>query len=77
MAFLVDTNVLVHRFDSRFPVKRRIALDLLHQGLADDSGRIPHEALIEFVASVTRTRVGSDPLLPPEEARREVGELMM
>ncbi|MGA8299318.1 MAG: PIN domain-containing protein [Terriglobales bacterium] len=77
MAFLVDTNVLVYRFDSRFPEKRRIAIDLLRQGLADDSARIPHQALIEFVASVTRVRVGSDPLLPLEEARREVEELMM
>jgi len=76
VAFLVDTNVLVYRFDSRFKEKKGIALDLLRQGLADDSARIPHQALIEFVAAVTRTRVGYDPLLSPDDARHEVEELM-
>ena len=76
MAFLIDTNVLVYRFDARFPEKKRIALDLLRRGLADNSARIPHQALIEFVSAVTRTRVGSDPLLSPDEARHEVEELM-
>jgi predicted nucleic acid-binding protein len=77
VAFLVDTNVLVYRFDPRSPEKQRIARDVLHRGLADDSARIPHQALLEFVAAVTRTRVGADPLLPPDEARHEVEELMM
>ena len=76
VAFLVDTNVLVYSFDARYLEKQRIARHLLQQGLADDSARIPHQALIEFVSSVTRTRVGSDPLLSPEQARHEVEELM-
>ncbi len=76
MAFLVDTNVLVYRFDARYPEKQRIARDVLHRGLRDDAARIPHQALIEFVSVATRTRVGSDPLLSPDEARHEVEELM-
>jgi predicted nucleic acid-binding protein len=76
VAFLVDTNVLVYRFDARYPEKQRIARDVLYRGLRDDSARIPHQALIEFVSAVTRTRVGSDFLLSVDEARREVEELM-
>ncbi|MFY9644707.1 MAG: PIN domain-containing protein [Terriglobales bacterium] len=77
MAFLVDTNVLVHRFDARYPEKQRIARDVLRRGLLDGSARIPHQALIEFVSVVTRIRVGSDSLLSLDEASHEMGELMM
>jgi predicted nucleic acid-binding protein len=76
VAFLVDTNVLVYRFDARYPEKQRIARDVLHRGLRNDSARIPHQALIEFVSATTRTRVGSDPLLSLNESRHEVEELM-
>lgn len=76
MASLIDTNVLVYLFDARYPEKQRIARDVLHRGLRDDSARIPHQALIEFVSAVTRTRVGSDPLLSADEARHEAEELM-
>jgi predicted nucleic acid-binding protein len=76
VAFLVDTNVLVYRFDARYSEKQRIARDVLQRGLKDDSARIPHQALVEFVSVVTRTRVGSDSLLSLDEARHEVGELM-
>ena len=76
VAFLVDTNVLVYRFDPRFPEKQLAARDLLRRGLADDKARIPHQALIEFVAAASRVRVGSRPLLAPDEARHEAEELM-
>ena len=76
MAFLVDTNILVYSFDARYLEKQRIARHLLQQGLSSDSARIPHQALIEFVAAVTRARVGSAPLLSADEARHEVEELM-
>jgi predicted nucleic acid-binding protein len=76
VASLIDTNVLVYRFDVRYPEKQRIARDVLQRGLRDDSVRIPHQALIEFVSVVTRTKVGSDPLLSADEARHEVEELM-
>jgi predicted nucleic acid-binding protein len=75
-ASLIDTNVLVYRFDARYPEKQRIARDVLQRGIKDDSVRIPHQALIEFVSAVTRTRVGTDSLLSADEARHEVEELM-
>ena len=76
MAFLVDTNVLVYRFDPRFPGKQIAARDLLRQGLAQDEARIPHQALLEFVAAVTRVPTGRKPLLSPGDARQEVEEFM-
>lgn len=76
MAYLVDTNILVYRFDSRFPEKQAVARDFLRRGLAQDAIRIPHQALLEFVAAVTRVRAGDEALLSPEEARRETEELM-
>ncbi len=77
MAYLVDTNILVYRFDARFPEKQAAARDLLRKGLAEDAVRIPHQALLEFVAVVTRVRAGSKPLLASDEARRETEELMV
>ena len=76
MAYLVDTNILVCRFDVRFPEKQAAARDLLRKGLAEDAVRIPHQALLEFVALATRIRADSRPLLSPDEARREAEELM-
>lgn len=76
MAALVDTNVLVYRFDHRFPEKQRKATELLRSGIADDSIRLPHQALVEFVAAVTRPSSTGAPLLPPEDARREAEELL-
>ena len=54
MAALVDTNVLVYRYDERFPAKQRVAVDLLRRGIAEDSVRVPHQAVLEFVSVVTR-----------------------
>ena len=72
---LIDTNVLVYRYDGRFPDKQSIAEDLLRDGIANGSARVAHQALVEFVAAVTRG--GPDRwLLEPSEARREAEELM-
>jgi len=76
VAALVDTNVLVYRHDPRFPVKQRIATSLLREGLRDGSLRIPHQALLEFVAATTRPLRDARPLLSAEEAGREVEELL-
>jgi predicted nucleic acid-binding protein len=76
VASLIDTNVLVYRFDPRFPAKQEIASRLLRDGLKKDSVRLPHQALVEFVAVVTRIRHGAGPLLPPDDARRECEELL-
>lgn len=77
MAALVDTNVLVYRYDPRFPEKQRRATDLLRQGIAEDALRLSHQALVEFVAAVTRpTTRNGPPLLSPEDARREAEEML-
>jgi len=76
VAGLVDTNVLVYRFDPRFPDKQRIATKLLRDGISNDSIRIPHQAVVEFVAATTRPIHGGDPLLSADAARREAEELL-
>lgn len=76
MAALVDTNVLVYRFDPRDPRKQQIATDLLRRGIAEGSVRVAHQAVLEFVAVVTRPLSGGAPLLPAAEARREAEELL-
>lgn len=76
MAALVDTNILVYRFDARFAEKQEIATALLREGLASDSIRVPHQAIVEFVAATTRPISGGDSLLSPADARREAEELV-
>jgi predicted nucleic acid-binding protein len=73
---LVDTNVLVYRFDRRFPRKQEIATELLRRGLIADELRIPHQAIVEFVSAVTRPLEDHQPLLSPDEARREAEEIL-
>ncbi|MDT8450542.1 MAG: PIN domain-containing protein [Wenzhouxiangellaceae bacterium] len=79
MTSLIDTNILVYRFDPRDPVKQEVAAGLLRNGLADDALAIPHQALIEFVAAITRPCPDLDgaPLLPQIEALREAESLML
>ena len=76
MAALVDTNVLVYRFDPRFPEKQRAATTLLRRGIAEGSVRVPHQAILEFVAVVTRPLDGGLSLLEPNDARREAEEFL-
>ncbi len=76
MTALVDTNVLVCRFDPRFPERQRRATEVLRQGIRDDSIRLPHQAIIEFVAAVTHPLREGPSLLSPAEARREAEELL-
>ena len=76
MAALVDTNVLVYRFDPRFPDRQRRATEVLRQGVHEDSIRVPHQAIVEFVAAATRPTRDGHPLLSVEEARREAEELL-
>jgi len=54
VAALVDTNILVYRFDPRFPDKQKRATEILRRGITDGSLRVPHQAIVEFVAVVTR-----------------------
>lgn len=76
MPSLVDTNVLVYRFDPRFPEKQRIATNLLRRGISEDSLRVPHQAIIEFVAAVTRPLGRGRSLLTAADAFREAEELL-
>jgi predicted nucleic acid-binding protein len=75
-ASLVDTNVLVYRYDPRFPAKQRRATEVLRRGIEDGSARLPHQAIVEFAAATTRKAGPGTPLLPPDEARREAEELL-
>ena len=77
MAALVDTNILVYRFDPRFPDKQRRAAAALRRGLRDDIVRVPHQAIVEFVAAVTRPRTPNGPLLSLADAVREAEEIMI
>lgn len=78
MASLVDTNVLVYRFDPRDPVKRKVAGEALRAGLVDDVLVLAHQSIVEFIAAVIRPRsdLGGAPLLPLAEARLEAEDLM-
>lgn len=77
MPWLADTNVLVYRFDHRFPEKQRRATELLRGGIADGEARIAHQGIVEFVAATTRpTRGGGPPILSRAEALRQAENLM-
>lgn len=78
MPSLVDTNVLVYRFDPRDRTKQRIATSLLEEGIAKQSLFIAHQAIVEFVAAVTRPQknLRDRPLLPLAEALAEAEDLM-
>jgi predicted nucleic acid-binding protein len=75
VAALVDTNILVYRFDSRFPGKQKIATDLLRRGIAEDSVRVPHQAVLEFIAAVTRP-IRGHVILKQADALREAEEFL-
>jgi predicted nucleic acid-binding protein len=77
VAALVDTNVLVYRYDGRFPSKQRRATALLRRGIARDEVRVPHQAITEFVAAVSRPGPGGRPILDPAEARREAEDMLV
>jgi len=77
VAALVDTNILVYRFDARFPDKQHIATELLRQGIEEDSIRVPHQAIVEFVAAVTRVRKpNTKPILAVHDGHREAEEFL-
>jgi predicted nucleic acid-binding protein len=76
VAALIDTNILVYVFDPSDRRKQQMAVELLERGLAEDSVRIPHQAIVEFVAAVTRPRGRERPLLSKLAAYREAEELL-
>jgi len=76
VAALVDTNILVYRFDPRFPDRQKTASEILRRGIAEDSIRVPHQAIMEFVAAVTRPIGSGMPLLSVQDALREAEEML-
>lgn len=76
MPALVDTNILVYRFDPRFPEKQGRADDLLRKSIADGEARLSHQAIVEFVAATSRPIGKANPLLSPTDSRREAEELL-
>ena len=75
MAALIDTNILVYRFDSRFAAKQKIATEILRRGILEDSVRVPHQAIVEFIAAVTRPIRGHI-ILQQADALREAEEFL-
>jgi predicted nucleic acid-binding protein len=76
VAALVDTNVLVYVFDPADRRKQRLASALLERGLQEDTLRVPHQTVVEFVAAVTRPGRRGRPLLAKAVAYREAEELL-
>ena len=72
---LIDTNILVYRYDNRFPEKQEIATGILRRGIVEGSVRVPHQAIIEFVAAVTRP-IRGHVLLRQADALREAEEFL-
>ena len=75
VAALVDTNILVYRFDNRFPEKQEIATEILRRGIVEDSVRVPHQAILEFAAAVTRP-IRDHFILKQTDALREAEEFL-
>jgi predicted nucleic acid-binding protein len=77
VASLVDTNILVYRWDPRDPRKQAVADELLQQHVGTDSLYIPHQALIEFMAVAPTIRWMDQQVLPITNAIREIEELLI
>jgi predicted nucleic acid-binding protein len=74
---LIDTNLLVYRFDPRDPQKQETATRLIRRELESGRARIAHQCVVEFIAATTRP-LGADgkSLLDGHEAAWEAEELL-
>jgi predicted nucleic acid-binding protein len=77
VASLVDTNILIYRWDPREPRKQAIAEDLLRRQVETGLLYVPHQAIVEFMAVAPRLRWMGHPVLTIEEALREAEELLI
>jgi predicted nucleic acid-binding protein len=75
VAALADTNVLVYRFDPRFPEKQALATSLLREGIVTGAVRLAHQTVVEFIAATTRPQSDGNPLLSFAEATQEAEAL--
>jgi predicted nucleic acid-binding protein len=73
---MLDTNILVYRFDNRFPEKQKIAIGILRRGIVENSVRVPHQAIIEFIAAVARSIRGYV-ILSLADALRDAEEFLL
>jgi predicted nucleic acid-binding protein len=76
VAGLVDTNVLVYRFDGRFAEKQARAIEFLRRGVEEDTVALPHQAVLEFVAVAGRESPRGPRLLSPDRLVHEAESLM-
>ena len=76
MAGLVDTNILVYRYDPRFPRKQAQATELLRLAIADRSLFLAHQVLVEFISVITRPIARGPSLLTLDSAHREVENMI-
>jgi predicted nucleic acid-binding protein len=76
VAALVDTNVLVYRYDPRFPAKQKAATELLRKGTAEDSIRVPHQCIVEFVSVMQRLAATPAAIMTLDQARWEAEALL-
>lgn len=72
---LIDTNILVYRYDHRFPDKQATASRVLREHIAAGTARVPQQAIVGFVAATARGPPG-ERLLEPATALRETEEIM-
>jgi predicted nucleic acid-binding protein len=77
VASLVDTNILVYRFDPRDPRKQSIAEKLLREHAGTGQLYIPHQAIVEFLAVIPRLKWIDKPLMTTIDAIREAEELLL
>jgi len=79
VSVLIDTNLLVYRFDPVDQIKQAGVTELLMRRLeTGERTFVPHQAILEFVAAVTRPRRALDgqPLLSREDALIEAEAMM-
>jgi predicted nucleic acid-binding protein len=75
VSVLVDTNILVYRFDSPLPASKNAPRKFWKRGIVEDSVRVPHQAIVKFITAVTRPIRGYS-ILPQADSLREAEELL-
>jgi len=74
---LVDTNILVYRYDARDLRKQRIAAEFLERGIVEQSLCLAYQTIVEFYEAVTRGGRNRVPFLDIASATRETEELFV
>ena len=78
MSSLIDTNILVYRFDPRDEGKQTAATRLIRNELEAGTAHLAHQSILEFIAATTRPVGARDgpSLLEGQEAAWEAEELL-